>query len=102
MFEVSTDVYSRRLSAYRDAGKVLGTDLAKALLLAMSRSSGVHNAKVELSAILLRELLSAVKALRELGAPNILIHDFERAARQACRDELVRGMPRPMQSRQAA
>ncbi len=102
MFEVSTDVYSRWLSAYRDAGKVLGTDLAKAFLLAMSRSAGDRQAKIELSAILMRELLSAVEALRELRAPAMLIQDFEKAARRACRDELLGGMASAMPSRQAA
>ncbi len=76
--------------------------LAKALLLTLSRSGKGREIKVELSIILLRELLMGVQKLRELGAPTFLVQVYERAARQACRDELLCGIETAMPSRKAA
>jgi hypothetical protein len=102
MFEVGSEEFKRRVAAYRDAGEVFGSDLAKALLLAVRRSGDSRHSKIELSVILLQELLAGVQRLRELGIPALLVQIYERAARQACREELLHGLETPMPSREAA
>src|SRR5688500_11673607 len=92
MIEVQKEEFDKRLRSYAGAGAQFGADLAKALLLAVSRGGGDREAKAHLSAIVMREILAAVERLRELGVPALLVQAYERACRRACRDELLQGL----------
>ena len=90
-----------RLQRARQQGAEFGSDLAKALFLAVRTSGDDRDAKAQFAQIVLREILAAVEKLRDSGASSVLVQEYERACRQACRDELVLRLP-SLRDRQAA
>jgi hypothetical protein len=102
MAELDSTRLERLLSGYREAGSLYGRDLAKALLLSVSRDKRDRAAKVAFSSIVLRELEAAVRELQSGGVHAVLIGAFDRAARQACRDELLAGIQLHPEARKAA
>ena len=71
-------------------GAEYGQDLAAALIQAGRDLD--KDQKRQMSQIVLREIASAVGDLRADGIPERQVEAFERACRQACRDELLRAV----------
>ena len=71
-------------------GAEYGQDLAAALIRAGKDLD--QEQKRQMSKVVLREIAAAVEALRASGIPERQVGLFERACRQACRDELLRAV----------
>src|SRR5688572_8895168 len=72
-----------RLQWARQQGAELGSDLARALFLAVRRSGDDRDAKAQFAQMVLREILAAVEKLRDSGASSVVVREYERACRQA-------------------
>ena len=84
--------YSTPDTLHCRTGAEYGQDLAAALVQA-GRDLDTGRRR-QMSKIVLREIAAAVEDLRAAGIPQAQVDAFERACRQACRDELLRAVRR--------
>lgn len=78
----------------QQAGKEFGSDLAAALVLAAQGADEDRQLKKQMSQIVLREISASVDCLRGRQLPEALVAVYERACREACRDELLSKLQR--------
>jgi hypothetical protein len=83
-------VESVAVKSIRQSGAEYGQDLAAAMIVA---GKGLdRDQKRRMSQLVVREIAAAVQNLRDAGIPATAVESFERACREACRDELLRAV----------